>query len=262
MQGVKSRGIMLMALVLGAAAPGLCAEVTEVKVCSVLPATRSGAALNRQTGDSARIQQALELCNPGEAVVLKNNGANNAFLSAPLVLPRGVTLFVQKGVTVYASAERQDYDLWPGSCGVPASTKQGCKPLLFSYQAAYSGIKGGGTIDGRGEKWRSFQAEAKRLGRPVSVPDLVSSYESQEFSVRGLTLKNAAGTMLAIYKTIRFAAEEMGLNTKEGSGEGVLLSNSPKAHCRNWQSGRLRRQSTYGPASWVEPPRWISITCG
>ena len=112
-----------------------------------------------------RIQSALDLCNPGHAVVLQAEGPNASFVSAPLILPSGVTLFVARGVTLSASRNRRDYDIAPGGCGaLPKDKEATCKPFIFAYQAAFSGVAGEGTIDGAG-----------------AAPELISSYESQGF---------------------------------------------------------------------------------
>lgn len=203
--------------------PALRAQAIRVKACAVLRAESGEAPV------TARIQSTLSLCLPGEAVALVRDGSHASFFSGPLVIPRGVTLFVGDGVTLHASANPRDYDLWPESCGVAGATHAGCKPFLFAYQAAYSGIAGPGTIDGQGQQWRQLAAKAAEEDKSISLPALVSSYESQNFSVRGLTLKEAAGDSLALYKTIGFTAEGTQIQTASGDGQGVLLSNSPGA---------------------------------
>ena len=47
--------------------------------------------------DTARIQKAIDRCGKGRGVVLRAQGAANAFLSGPLILSSGVTLIVDKG---------------------------------------------------------------------------------------------------------------------------------------------------------------------
>ena len=42
--------------------------------------------------DTARIQEAMDTCAKGQAVVLKADGSRNAFLTGPLDLKPGVTL--------------------------------------------------------------------------------------------------------------------------------------------------------------------------
>ena len=175
---------------------GTNAHAQTVRACTSLAAQKG-------KDDTARIQGALNLCSPGKAVVLK--GAS--FTSGPLILPRGVTLFLDRGVTLYASKNPRDYDLKPGSCGAaPAGNTPNCKPFLYSYQAAYSGVSGTGVIDGQGETWK--------LGNP-SAPELVSSYESTGFKLAGITLRNAAGIHAAIYKTTGFVLADVGSNRRK-----------------------------------------------
>jgi pectinesterase len=211
----------------------------EVKACAALPARLTAEQANASDArlDTARIQQALELCSPGRAVVLKSDAGRTAFASAPLIIPRGVTLFVDTGVTLYASRELRDYSLAPGGCGAaPAGKAAVCKPFLFAYQAAFSGVSGGGVIDGLGgetltgqnRSWWGLVREAERAGTPISVPDLVSSYESQGFALRGITLRNAPGVHAAIFKTT--APEISGVKIESppdsAASAGILLSNA------------------------------------
>ena len=147
------------------------------------------------------------MCSPGWAVVLDSPARPGAFHSAPLILPRGVTLFVGRGVTLYASNNPRDYELAPGMS----------KPFLFAYQAAFSGVTGGGTIDGQGV-----------------APELVSSYESQGFQINGITLRNAAGIHAAIYKTTGFSAKDLKIEAPGNStASGLLLSNAVNADIGN-----------------------------
>jgi polygalacturonase len=179
-------------------------QSTQVKACAVLTA---GSAAS----DTGRIQQSLNLCSPGQAVVLRAEAANQSFHSAPLILPRGVTLFIDRGVTLCASRNPRDYDLAPASCGAPPRDSAAtCKPLLYAYQAAYSGIAGAGAIDGQG-----------------AASELVCSYESQGFHIAGITLRNAAGIHAAIYKTSELSVSGLKIESPENStpSTGLLLSN-------------------------------------
>lgn len=219
------------------------AQAQRVTACRVLKARLPSSGVMRTSSsplmDTRRIQSALSLCQPGEALVLTSDGAKDSFVSAPLILPRGVVLFVAKGVTLYASRNPRDYDLWPESCGVQGAKRRGCKPFLFAYQAAFSGVLGDGTIDGQGglpasgngDSWWKRTAQAQASGQSIQVPDLISSYESQSFTVRGVHLQNAAGSHLSLYKTIGFRGNNIAISTPASAvgASGVLLSNSPDA---------------------------------
>jgi pectin methylesterase-like acyl-CoA thioesterase len=208
-------------------------QAATVTACTVLEAhlTAKSALVAPGGADTARIQQALSACAPGKAVVLASNGARTAFLAAPLVIPRGVTLFVDKAVTLYASRNPRDYDLAPKSCGAiekpyVEGEQPACKPFLFSYQATNSGIAGEGTIDGQGAAWWKLNAAHR-----IAAPDLVSDYESQNFSVAGVHLRNAARWSLSIYKTPSPRVNGVTVDAPAAASgvSGVLLSNSPDA---------------------------------
>lgn len=194
------------------AVAGLAAgQQKPMKACAVIEARPGGG------NDTTRLQSALDHCSPGRAVVLKRSANNARFDSAPLILPRGVTLFIDRGVTLYASSNQRDYDFAPGSCGAPPQGKAAsCKPFIFSYQAAFSGVSGPGVIDGSAGAW-------KDAPRGAAIPDLVSSYESQQFHIEGVTLRNAPGIHAAIYKTTSLIISDLKIDSATGSG--ILLSN-------------------------------------
>ena len=199
-----------------------------IPACALLMAHRGG-------DDTGRIQAALNLCSPGNAVVLRGG----LFEAGPLILPRRVTLFVDSGATLMASKNVRDFDITPGSCGKPPTGKQpACKPFIYSYQAAFSGVAGTGVIDGRG-----------------TPAELVSSYESTGFRVEGLTLRNGAGIHAAIYKTIDFLMR--GVRIESEAGSGVLLSNAVNPDIEGLSahvpgSGVALTNSILGPTTGVK----------
>lgn len=217
-----------------------------VKACAVLPAVSEP-----RGGDTARIQNALNLCAPGRAVVLRREEGHTRFESGPLILPREVTLFLDRGVTLAASRNLRDYDTSPGSCGAPLSGKAvACKPLIFSYQAAFSGVSGPGSIDGQADAW-------KAVPRGAAVPDLVAAYESQDFHLEGVTLRNAPGVHAAIYKTTSLIVSDLKIDSETGSG--LLLSNVTGAVIADsWihvpEDGMDVRPSILGPSTGIHIP--------
>ena len=120
--------------------------------------------------DTERIQKALDWCGPGMAVELKTAGGDNAFLTGPLEMRTGVTLLVDKGVTLFGSRDAALYEVTgegvtPGLCGTIAAgappavfpapqraapVRGGCRPLISVINAKDVGIMGDGVIDGRG----------------------------------------------------------------------------------------------------------------
>lgn len=107
--------------------------------------------------DTVRIQAALDSCNPGGVVKLVAAGRYDAFLAGALTLPSGVTLWVDSGVTLYASRYPADFTsgglIAGDECGNASATTTGkaCTAFITVAPAASgSGVVGLGTIDGRG----------------------------------------------------------------------------------------------------------------
>jgi polygalacturonase len=163
-------------------------HVTEPRIpasCIVLTArlVSQGAALadsDEGKPDTSRIQQAMDRCKPGQAMELKPGVGHDAFLSGPLELRAGVTLLVDKGVTLFGSRNPRDYDVVPGLCGTITEKKypytQGisghaCKPLIGGTNVADAAVMGDGIIDGRGG--------AKLMGQNISW------WELAEKSIQG-----------------------------------------------------------------------------
>ncbi len=148
--------------------------------------------------DTARIQQALDSCGKGRGVILRSQGAANAFLSGPLELREGVTLIVDQGATLFASRDPVVYERTPGSCGVVNESGSGCKPLISAQHVSGAGVMGDGVIDGRGgEKllgkditWWDL-AEQARAGGRQQVPRLIVTENADNFTVYRITLKNS-----------------------------------------------------------------------
>jgi uncharacterized protein (TIGR03437 family) len=126
-------------------------------VCSQLAAQLAAGAqglpaASESLPDTSRVQGALSACPAGQAVELMAGVSGNAYLIAPINLPKGVTLLVDAGVTVFASRNPRDYDANPSqACGTLATTDVGCLPLITANKADGAGIMGYGIIDGRGE---------------------------------------------------------------------------------------------------------------
>jgi len=65
--------------------------------------------------DTVRIQAALDAYPRGQAVVLKAEGARNAFVAGPLDLRAGVTLVVDAKAILFGSRDAKVYEVSPGS---------------------------------------------------------------------------------------------------------------------------------------------------
>ena len=110
MNSLHKFGLAFVAIGLcGSAAAQDTRTVTEPRIpptCTTLKAKLTAhdstlAEADESKTDTQRIQDAIDNCEPGKAVGLRPDGANNAFLSGPLELRQGVTLLVDTGVTLF-----------------------------------------------------------------------------------------------------------------------------------------------------------------
>jgi polygalacturonase len=194
-------------------------------LCSTLPANlqQTGGLLpasadaNPSTSkpDSARIQSAIDACSTGGggAVKLVSSGANNAFLAGPLALKTGVVLWVDAGVTLFASRSPLDYDVGTGGdagyCGdADANHKNGCNPWISATNTTNSGIVGGGVVDGRGGAVLTSGHHANKVTWWDLAIQTKSSTALQQNNFRMLQVTGGSGFTLY----------------------GVTLTNSPKFH--------------------------------
>lgn len=148
--------------------------------------------------DTERIQSAIDHCTKGHAVALHAHGAENAFLSGPLQLRAGITLLIDKGVTLFASRDPALYQTAPGSCGIVNQSGHGCKPLISVQHVSDAGIMGYGVIDGRGGAkllnkdvtWWQLAEQARPNGRQ-QVPRILVADHADNFTLYRITLKNS-----------------------------------------------------------------------
>jgi polygalacturonase len=169
---------------------------------------------DEQTLDTQRIQNAIDQCAAGKAVVLRAHGHKNVFLTGPISLRSGVTLAIDANTALVASRDSRVYDLAPGSCGIVAEKGHGCKPLITVDGARNSGIMGEGSIDGRGGAkllgqdmtWWDLAHTAKITDKQQSVPWLIVLHHADGFTLYKITLRNSPGFHVAVNDTDGFTA--------------------------------------------------------
>jgi polygalacturonase len=177
------------------------------------------------TLDTARIQQALDHCAKGAAVELASDNSNNAFLSGPLFLRAGVTLLIDKGVTLFGTRNPEFYALTPGSCGlVNDNSSSGCRPLITVKSATGSAIMGDGAIDGQGgakiifdgkpsgKSWWDLAEDARTAGRQ-QVPRMIDTDLTDNFTLYRITLKNSPNFHVAFHRGDGFTAWGVRIDT-------------------------------------------------
>jgi polygalacturonase len=191
--------------------------------------------------DTSRLQQAIDSCTPGHALELAADGDHNAFLTAPIELRQGVTLLIDKGVTLFGSRNPADYAVRPGSCGVVNNERGGCHPLIHADHADGTGIMGDGTIDGRGgakllvdgnvgpKSWWDL-AEDARKGGNQQVPRLIIFDSSNNVTIYRITLKNSAMFHVTFNKGDGFTVWGLRIDTPKNARntDGVDPGNGSK----------------------------------
>jgi polygalacturonase len=177
--------------------------------------TEALSAKNEKEIDTARIQDAIDSCTSGKAVALRRDGAQNAFISGPLELRRGVTLIVDAGVTLFGSRDARLYDKGSGQCGtVTKKDEHACKPLIHISGATDAAIMGDGIIDGRGgaqllgrnQSWWDLAQEAKVKMEYQNCPRIVSADRADNFILYRITLKNSPNFHVIVTRTNGFTA--------------------------------------------------------
>ena len=172
--------------------------------------------------DTQRIQDAIDNCRPGEAVALRRDGANNAFLSGPLELRNGVTLVVDAGTTLFATRDPRLFDKGSGTCGtVTEKDGRGCKPLISVIGAHNAAVMGDGVIDARGGakllgknvSWWDLAQEAKVKSAYQNCPRIIVADRADNFTLYRITLKNSPNFHVIVMRTNGFTAWGVKINT-------------------------------------------------
>jgi polygalacturonase len=138
----------------------------------------SGGVPSETALDTSAIQSALNSCAKGKAVKLTTSGGNDAFVTGPITIPTGVTLWVDAGTTLYGTRSKAVY---------------GSASALITASGANSGIVGDGTIDGQGGEpiiggTGSFWDQN---GSGGSSPALIQVSGATNFTLYRITLHNS-----------------------------------------------------------------------
>ncbi len=206
--------------------PKIPASCTKLEAKLVTAPSETLKEADEANPDTARIQDAIDKCGAGNAVELAKGGkGSDAFLSGPLTIGEGVTLLVDKGVTLFASRDPKDYDVnGPGTCGtMPA--KGPCKAFI-TIRAKNVGIMGDGVINGRGGakmlgqdlSWWGLAVKAETAsggnqGAPYSDPRLISASNADGFTMYRITLHDSPNFHVGVSRTDGFTAWGVHLKT-------------------------------------------------
>jgi polygalacturonase len=138
----------------------------------------SGGVPSETTLDTARIQAALTGCASGHSVRLTTNGGANSFITGPLTIPSGVTLWVDSGATLFGTRNPSVY---------------GSAAALITVKGGNQGIMGEGIIDGQGGEPMigSTSSFWDQNGNGGTSPALINVTGATNFTMYQITLHNA-----------------------------------------------------------------------
>jgi polygalacturonase len=187
---------------------GMPPEPTIPPACATLVANKAAvngtlAPADENLPDTARIQAALKSCPAGQAVRLTNDGkGKDAFMSGPLKMVSGVTLWVDANTVLFASRNPRDFDRDAGSptCGTDKfDDSNGCQPFINVEKISDVGIVGEGIIDGRGGEpmigstmtWWDVAQHAKGPNLKHSNPRLIDIKKTRNLTLYKISLYNS-----------------------------------------------------------------------
>ena len=172
--------------------PSPCTTVLATKTVAAGAATTDE---DEATLDTGAIQAAINACPAGQAVKLAADANRNAFLVGPIRVPSGVTVWIDAGVTVYASRNPRVFDAKPGTCGTTAGNSS-CYGVFNMAGVNNTGLMGAGTVDGQGGQvvlgatstwWQLNDAANGGL----AAPRLVSANLGSDLVIAGLRFQNS-----------------------------------------------------------------------
>ncbi|MET3615521.1 polygalacturonase [Rhizobium aquaticum] len=149
------------------------------------------------------LQAAIDQCPSGGAVRLVKGAHGGRFVSGPLNMKSGVTLWVDRGVTLAAVSDPRAYDKGAGTCGTIAKKGGGCAAFITFEGTKGGGIVGDGVVDGQGgatmasqqpghsETWWQLARRAQKDGGQQNNPRLIQAEQARELTFYRITLRNS-----------------------------------------------------------------------
>lgn len=158
--------------------------------------------------ETRRLQRAIDACGAGQAVRLMASVTDGRFVSGPLVMKPGVTLWIDEGATLVAAADPALFDR-SGRCGTIDEKGAGCRPFILFEGTRGGGIVGSGRIDGQGgeimagsrQSWWQLARRAQQEHGKQNVPRLIQVVHARDITFYRITLANAPNFHLALSQT-------------------------------------------------------------
>ncbi len=176
------------------------------RVCASLSPSQASAD-GRWSEETRRLQAAIDQCGAGGAVrLVSDSGKGGRFLSGPLDMKSGVTLWIDRGLTLTAVADPRAYDKGSNTCGTIARKGNGCAAFITFDGTRGGGIVGEGAIDGQGgaamagthETWWQLARRAQQEDGKQNNPRLIEADHARDLTFYRITLRNAANFHVAL----------------------------------------------------------------
>lgn len=213
-------------------------EPTIPEACATLTATKTVDANGKpidETLDTLVIQAAIDTCAAGQAVRLISDQTRTAFVSGPLFLRAGTSLWIDVGTTLFSSRNPADFDYAAGRCGGNGTGNGSCKGLINAAKVAGTGVLGLGTLDGRGGElvagqtmtwWQLEKADSGNL----AAPRLIQTDGGTDFTLYGITMRNAAKFHVVIQGTDGYRVWGVTINTPPSAPNTDGIDPSAASH--------------------------------
>jgi polygalacturonase len=201
------------------------------RVCSV---NALGAIGDGKTNSTRAIQRAIDSCaRRGGGVVSFRPGS---YLTGALFLKSNVHVRVPEGVTLLGSHEDADYpSIWTRVAGI--EMKWPAALININGQRNVK-ISGGGTIDGRGEKWwdkywklrrEDYEPRGLRWAADYDAERvrLIVVWKSSDVTVQGLHLRRSGFWTLQVVYSDHVTVDGIKINDNQGpSTDGVDIDSA------------------------------------